>query len=196
MTRGVVMVVYGERAEVSANRALTALGDICPDLPVTVYRQPIGGYTDAQQSRYAKVTLLDWSPYDYTAYLDADTQVYQPIDAGFEALENGFDLAISPSQNQTDNMLWHCGEEDKAATLREVGFQPLQLQAGVMFVARNYRTQALFTMWLAEWLRFEDQDQGALLRAFYQCPVKVWLLGSPWNGGAVIGHHWGSIRKG
>lgn len=196
MTRGVVMVVYGERAEIACNRALTALSDICPDLPVTIQRGQTDGYSDMQQSRFAKATLFNWTPYQYTAYLDADTQVYQDISAGFEALEAGFDLAIAPSQNQGDNMLWHCGAEDKALTLKQIGFHPLQLQAGVMFVANNPRTRALFAHWAVEWLKFEDQDQGALLRAFYQCPVKVWLLGSPWNGGAVVGHHWGAIRKG
>lgn len=194
--RGVVMVVYGDAAEIALNRAALALSEVCPALPVTVHRERVPGYTDMQQSRHAKVTMLDWSPYQYTAYLDADTQVYQDISAGFEALENGFDLAITPSQNQGERMLWHCGERDKAETLTAVGAESLQLQAGVMFVARNARTRALFDGWRAEWEKYRDQDQGALLRALYQCPVKVWLLGQPWNGGAVCAHHWGSIRRG
>lgn len=194
--RGVVMVVYGGAAEIALNRAQTALHDICHDMPVTIYRERVEGYTDMQQSRWAKVTLLDWTPYPYTAYLDADTQVIQDIRAGFEALEAGFDLVLVPSQNQGDQMLWHVGEADKAETLDTIGAQPLQLQAGVMFVAKNARTRALFDCWRAEWLKYRNQDQGALLRALYQCPVKVWLLGRPYNGGSVIGHHWGSIRRG
>ena len=197
MTRGVVMVVYGEQAEISLNRAMTGLTDICPGLPVTIYRERANGHTDMQCSRLAKVTMLDWTPYTYTAYLDADCQVYQPIDTGFQALGDGYDLAIAPSQNQAEHdWLWHCGAEDKALTLAVLGFQALQLQAGVMFVAKTERTAALWACWRAEWERQHDQDQGALLRALYQCPVKVWLLGHPYRGGAVIGHHWGAIRRG
>ena len=195
LLRGVVLVVYGEQAETSARRALTALSEVCPALPVTVYRQRTDGYSDMQCSRWAKVTMLDWTPYTYTAYMDADTQIYQSIDAGFAALEDGFDMALCPSQHQGDQMLWHIGEAERRATLEGLPLQPLQLQAGVLFVARNERTRALWACWREEWLKWRDQDQAALLRALMQCPVKVWLLGHPYNGSYIVGHHWGSIRR-
>jgi len=152
-------------------------------------------YDNVQNSRYAKVTMLDWSPFDYMLYLDADTQVYGDVSMGFDMLARGFDLVIAPSANQLErNWLGHCGEKDQRSTRRSVGFQALQLQAGVFFAAKNARTKALWRAWHAEWLKHEGQDQGALLRAFYKHPVKVWLLGQPFNGGAAIGHHWGALR--
>lgn len=190
------MVVYGEAAEVSVRRALDALDSICPELPVTVYRERTDGYTDTQCSRWAKVTMQDWTPYDVTAYLDADTQVYQPIDAGFAAIEDGWDVALTPSQNQGEQMLWHVAEPERSETIASLPFNTLQLQAGVMFFARNARTRALWARWRVEWERYKGQDQGALLRALYACPVKVWLLGREWNGGSMIGHHWGAVRRG
>lgn len=190
------MVVYGEAAEASVRRALDALQDVCPALPVTVYRKRMDGYTDTQCSRWAKVTMQDWTPYDVTAYLDADTQVYQPIDAGFAAIEDGWDVALAPSQNQGEQMLWHVAEPERSETIASLPFNTLQLQAGVMFFARNARTRALWARWRVEWERYKGQDQGALLRALYACPVKVWLLGQPFNNGAVIGHHFGAIRRG
>lgn len=196
MTRGVVMVVYGEQAEQSERRACEALEHICPDLPVHIERQRRGWATDTAESRYAKVTLFNWSPFDHTVYLDADTQVYQSIDVGFQMLADGWDIVISPSQNQDEyEWLWHCGKVDKAETLKALGFQALQLQAGVFFMAKNERTEALFEAWRTEYSMYGFQDQGALLRALYQHPLKIWLLGRPWNGGAVIGHHFGAIRR-
>jgi hypothetical protein len=196
MKRGVVMVVYGEQAEQSARRACEALESVCPDLPVQIERRRGGWVTDTAESRYAKVTLFKWSPFDHTVYLDADTQVYQPIDAGFQMLADGWDIVIVPSQNQDEHgWLWHCGEVDKAETLKALDYQALQLQAGVFFVAKNTRTETLFEAWRDEYPLYSFQDQGALLRALYQHPVKVWLLGRPWNGGAVIGHHFGAIRR-
>ena len=196
MTHGVVLVAYGEQVGISERRAREALVHICPDLPVHIRRDRTGQSNDSAESRYAKVTLLDWTPFDYTAYLDADTQVIQPIDAGFQMLEDGWDMVITVDQNQSEhNWLWHCGEEDKAYTLTRLGYQALQLQAGVFFVAKNERTEALWRMWALEWAVYGNQDQGALLRALQQVSVKVWLLGRPWNGGAVISHHFGAIRR-
>lgn len=197
MTCGAVLIIYGDAAETSALRAHVALSDVCPDLPVHVHRERAGLGTDSAESRYAKVTLLDWTPFDYTVYLDADTQVYQSIDAGFEMVRDGWDIAIAPSQNQSEHeWLWHCGELDRGHTRGALGYQALQLQAGVFFVAKNTRTHALWRAWRAEWEMYGNQDQGALLRALQRAPVRMWLLGRAWNGGAVIGHHFGAIRRG
>jgi len=47
----------------------------------------------------------------------------------------------------------------------------------------------------AEWLRFRDQDQAALLRALAIAPVRAWLVGHPWNGGALVDHRFGACRR-
>jgi len=194
-TRGAVIVAYGERAKAAAGVCMDALKVVCPDLPVTVYCTPAGDLSDEQESRRAKATMLRWSPYRQTAYLDADTVPVSDISAGFAMLDDGADLVITPSDNQGDTWLWHVGEDERAETRAALGFQALQLQAGVLFVKRNRRTRLLWAAWEQEWNEHQGQDQAALLRALYQCPVKVWLLGKPWNGGAVIGHRWGAIRR-
>lgn len=195
VTCGAVLVVYGQRAEDAARTALDALTRTNPRLPVTVHRERLGQWDDVQQSRCAKTLLFDWSPYQHTVYLDADTVVYADLQLGFDMLRDGWDMVIVPSQQQgEDGALWHTGAEDRAYTLSYFRFVPLQLQAGVFFVARNPRTERLFAAWHAEWRRFKGQDQGAFLRALYRYPVKVWAMGRPWNGGAVIGHRFGAIR--
>jgi len=196
MTCGAVMVAYGEQTAISERRASEALDHICPDLPVHVHRERTGQLTDMAESRYAKVTMLDWTPFDHTAYLDADTQVYQPIDAGFQMLRDGWDMAITVDQNQTEHeWLWHCGGADREFTLLALRYQALQLQAGIFFIAKNERTEALWRAWKFEWEVYRNQDQGALLRALSRHPIKIWLLGRPWNSGAIIGHHFGAIRR-
>ena len=199
MTRGVVWVVVGARARELLPRARGALEEFCPGLPHIVIeepRSPVPDATDLQLSRWGKLSLLDESPFDYTAYLDVDTQLYRDIGPGFDILADGWDIAIAPSQNQSDDdLLWHIGSADKKLTLRTLMYTPLQLQAGVMFVSRNSRTQELFSIWQEEWMSFQDQDQGALLRALQRVPVKLWLLGRPWNGGYIIGHRFGDLHR-
>lgn len=194
MKRGVCFVVYGKNAGMAMERSVAALLDSNPGLPYHVMHAEYPGFSAPQQARHSKVTLLDWSPFEYTAYLDADTLPYHSLRAGFEVVESGWDLAIAFSAAQGEQVLWHLGEPDRELTIATLQHTPLQLQAGVFFVARNERTQLFFDAWLDEWLCFQDQDQGALLRALSKVPLKVWLLGRPWNGGSVIGHDFGAVR--
>jgi len=76
-----------------------------------------------------------------------------------------------------------------------VGPIVVQLQGGVLFWRRNEATTRLFERWRAEWARYRQQDQGALLRALYTEPVRVWLLGRPWNGGNLIEHLCGRAKR-
>lgn len=202
-TRGVVFIAYGEPARTEATAAIATLR--CRHTwPVAVIcDRPMGlrGVTDLIYpdqdigARWAKVRLDCLSPYDHTLYLDADTRVHQDVDAGFAILDGGWDMVIAPSVHQGPDWLWHCQEGEREDTLVAWGVQPLALQAGVLFLARNERTTQLFSVWQREWEQRKDQDQGALLRALQQAPVRVWLLGRPWNGGAVIAHRFGQARR-
>lgn len=196
-TRGVIYIAYGEKAEREAEQSIATLRRF-HDWPLVLMRQPFPELrqdaTDKQKSRWAKVTMLDWTPFDDTLYLDADTRIYGDLSAGFEALAAGWDLALAPSDNQGQDWLWHVAGREREQTRADWGFEPLQLQAGVMFVRRNERTRALWERWAYEWRWYAGEDQGALLRALREAPVRIWLLGRPWNGGALVGHLFGRTR--
>jgi hypothetical protein len=149
-------------------------------------------YTNVQKSRWAKVNLDNWSPFDHALYLDADTRVRGDISLGFRVLDDGFDLVICPSIQQGNDSLHHVGADDKERTLSAIGYDDaLQLQAGVFWFRKSDAMHALFQAWREEWLKFEEQDQGALMRALHKRPVKMWVLSNVWNGGAVIDHRHG-----
>ena len=201
MSQGVCMVAYGEPARQEAAASIESLRRF-HDWPVTVIGEPVDGathhlpYPDTDQGgRWAKVNLDKLSPYAETLYLDADTRVRQPIGAGFEILSDGWDMVCTTSQNQSGDWLWHIDEEDRDATLQEAGHM-LQLGGGVFWFKRNARTTRLFEAWRAEWTRWRNQDQGALIRALYREPVRVWLLPRLWNGGAIVEHRFGKARRG
>lgn len=197
MTRGACFIAYGDNARRVVQYAVQSLQHSNLGLPHYIQSrrvQTFGLTTDKQQSRYAKVTLPQWSPFDYTAYIDADTVILDSLAAGFKALERGYDLVISHSANQGAAALWHIDTEERAHTYQAVGFTPLQLQAGAFFYRRSEAMRQFFDAWRSEWLRFKDEDQAALLRALYQCPIKIWLLGIDWHDGGVIKHSWGTLR--
>lgn len=197
--RGVVYVAFGQRAQAEMSASRDTLARFHPDWPVHVMSTSLPGAperaTNKQLSRWAKASMLSWSPFDDTLYLDADTRIRGDLSAGFAILANGWDVAMVASENQGHDWLWHSTDEDRALTRAEWGgMEALQLQCGLMFVRRNEATRALWGRWLAEWARGQGEDQGAFLRAYCQAPVKLWLLGKPWNGGAVVNHLFGRVR--
>jgi len=191
---GVAYVAFGAKAEQEQEQAVATLRRFHP-WPVEVVREAPYGLGDMQASRWAKTHLLDLVPFDQILYLDADTRIHVDLSAGFRVLDAGWDVALAFSENQGQDWLWHVGEAERNVTRAEWGgVRPLQLQAGMMFVARNERTYALFAEWQRQWARWKDQDQGALLRALRVKPVRLWLLGRPWNGGALVQHLFGRTR--
>lgn len=190
---GAVYVAYGELARHEAEQSRESLLRH-NDLPVTIITQDFG-MTPEQNSRMAKVSLPQLVDYDKALYLDADTRIKKDITSGFAILDD-WDLAISPSKNQDNNLFRHIpNATEKEQTLHELAnCFPLQLQAGVMFFHRQ-RCAGLFAEWARQWQRWQGQDQAALLRALAIEPVRVWLLGRCWNGenGTIIQHLFGRV---
>lgn len=203
MSHGVLYVAYGRSAVYEVTQSIKSLHRY-HDWPVAVIGdKPVPGAkfieaidtSGGAPGRWAKVRLDLLSPFDDTLFLDADTRVYADLSVGFEILQAGWDMAIVPSIPQDGDVLGHLSETERTLTLTEVPY-PLQLNSGVMWFRKTERIKALFSEWRREWDRFKDKDQGALVRALPRCPVKIWLLGRPFNGGSVIGHRFGACRKG
>lgn len=199
MTHGVVYVAYGPKAVAEAAASIETLrrfhtwpiaciGDPLPVPDVArIVHQPRG-----KPGRWAKVNLDLLTPFSATLFLDADTRIHGDLSAGFGLLERGADLVLVPSRPQRHEGLSHLLPAERAVTLDEVTLDPLQLNTGVMWFARA-RVAGLFAAWRAEWERWQDKDQGALLRALERAPVVLRLLGAPFNAadGAVVEHRFG-----
>ncbi len=146
------------------------------------------------ESRMWKIKLADTSKYQSTLYLDADTLVRQPIDEGFSIVEDGFDLAMTHSAAQGKELLWHVEDDEREYTIAMLGTF-VQMQAGVMFWRKGPQVGDLFWEWRKQYSMYRGQDQAAFTRALFNKPVKVALLGRPWNGGAIIEHRFGRARN-
>ncbi len=207
--RGVAIVAYGHPARACARRLLRdlrryhdwpalVLGDEplvqMPDLThAWEWQQVEGGWG----GRAAKISLLLDPPFDQTLYLDADTRLHGDVAAGFSLLADGWELAMAPSRRQGADVMGHLAPDERAATLERWGADDvLALQAGVMYFRRCEAVRALGEAWRREWQAAGGRlDQGALLRALLQTPVRLWLLGRPWNGGALVEHLFGAARS-
>lgn len=200
-SQGVIYVAYGDNAR---NEARISAGMVTEKgyLPVSIISdQPLDSlphiYAPDRDwgGRLAKLNLDILSPYRDTLYLDADTRPYQDLFVIFALLADGFDLIITPSVNQHGECLIHLSEQERDETWAEVGYIPLQLQGGLFAFRKSAVMSEFFAVWRDEWQRYQDQDQGAMLRALHKVPLRLWLLGRPFNGGAVVGHRFGTARR-
>lgn len=146
--------------------------------------------------RATKTTLTDHLIIEdeYVLYLDADTTVHGSLEPLFRILEDGWDMVIVPSTYQGEQAMHHIGDIERLETLDLYGFNPLQLQGGVIAFRNTTLMQTFFEIWHEQWLQHRGQDQAALLRALHGMDLNVWIVGNAFNGGEVIQHHFGSIK--
>lgn len=204
--KGVIYIAYGAPAIKEAGQSIETLrrfhdwpiiclgeGDKFP--PGAEYHDHpdlSGGYP----GRMAKVSLVMVTPFEQTLFLDADTRIRSSaLSVGFNILSAGWDMVMIASQFG----LSHLSEGDERYTLDQLpNRDPLQINTGVIWFAKNESTLKFFKLWRKEWKVFKHRDQGAFLRALYKSPVKLFLLGYPFNSsaGAVVNHRFGMADRG
>jgi len=197
---GVVYVALGKNAQAEAKQSALSLLKH-NKYTIKTLEKPLQcsiNMTQEQQAHWAKVNAYWWSPFDLTLMLDADTRVNESLSLGFQILRAGWDVVMVPSVPIRPNaVLWNLSGEEKDITLEELGtWRHVMLNTGVFYFKKTPMTLKLFETWRKEWLRFKDRDQGAFLRALNRNPVKLWLLGYPFNSahGEVVDHLFGRAR--
>ena len=194
-TRGIYLVAFGDQARQSADELMTMIQEHMPDVPIALCAEsPIGPETTLIQredtdigAREAKLSMYDLAPseWDTVLYMDADIEMVAPVYQFFEWCEDGWDMVATKDPHLVDTMDSYQrpnNDADMASVRRAIGTtNALQVAGGVMCFRRNERVKAFYDAWLAEWLVHKQRDQGPLIRALYQHPLKLWLLGSEWN---------------
>jgi hypothetical protein len=193
--RGIYCVAFGDPARKCAERLMRSSKKFMPEIPICLcaaskigpedmlVKQPdsdIGG-------RRAKLKAYRLAPKEWEAvlYLDADTVVCGNIRFFFELIEDGWEFVITKDPHLMDTM-HSFRRANNLAELEETASElftlhTLQYNGGVWAFIRNERVRAFFERWIKEWERHAQRDQGALIRAMYTSPLKVYLLGNEWN---------------
>ncbi|OGC95304.1 MAG: hypothetical protein A2W25_05150 [candidate division Zixibacteria bacterium RBG_16_53_22] len=195
VTRGIYAVAFGDPARRCAQRMLQSARCHLPEIPVMICStEPLGGedYFVPRPDRDiggrgTKLMAYELTPPEWQTvlYLDADTEIVGDIRLYFQLIEDGWEFVIckDPMREDVAQLPRH---KYMAAELVELEasmgtLHTLMLNGGVWSFARNERVAAFFTRWQAEWQRHGMRDQGALLRALYADPLKVYILGNEWN---------------
>jgi len=193
--RGIFVVAFGDPARKCAVRLMKSIKEHMPDIPIALCAAKKIGIEDVLiiqpdsdvGGRRAKLKAYELAPAEWRAvlYLDADTKLVAPVYQYFQWIEDGWEFVICKDPHLMDTM--HAFKRhNNAQELAEIKttihtLHALQINGGVWAFGRNPRVAAFFARWQMEWEKHAQRDQGALLRALYADPLKVWWLGNEWN---------------
>lgn len=200
-TRGIYCVAFGDPARNCAVRMMNTARKHVPEIPICLASdEPLGiedvyvHHGDGPDSegdiggRRAKLRAYELSPPEWEAvlYLDVDTEIISPdVRFLFQLVEDGWEFVIAKDPHLMDTMAsFHRANnlEELRATEREVfTLHTLQLNGGIWAFGRDERVAAFFQRWQDEYEKYVQRDQGALVRALYADPLKVFFLGNEWN---------------
>lgn len=219
---GIVYVAFGEKARSEVMKSLASMRRLGFEYPVTIVGDgPIGAHnfiqwegqspfdlTERKGFRFRagriKPFIYDLSPYDYTLYIDADTEYLHDISDGFKALaQHDFviareTLAISQLYNKP-RAGWEINIQERDLTIREIDATPETgfLNSGVIFFRKSAEAKKVFCEWHTQWMRFQQWDeQLSLMRAIHKNSANIKEVGVEWNHphrveGAIIFHNYG-----
>lgn len=227
-TVGIIYMAFGEKALRGIERSIATMRRIGYSYPITIIgdlKQGSGFLSKCNyikwegQSPFDKSKAKNFqfragrvkpyacllSPYDYTMYIDADTEYVKPIQEAFELLSK-YDLCITQEKGTLGKLYnqalagWEINLNERDRTILELGEGTENkhfINSGVIFFRKNESTNKLFEDWAKEWLRFQEWDeQLAFMRAINKNNVNVKEFDIDWNSphkttSTIIYHNYG-----
>ena len=193
------MVAFGEPAKFCARKLMASIKRYIPEIPVALCSDEpmttgvadvwVKGKDSDVGGRRAKLLAYDNTPAEWDAvlYLDADTEIVPPADVlrFFEWIEDGWEFVICKDPHLMDTLRSY-RRRNNVAEMEELKrsfgtLNALMYNGGVWAFGRGERIARFFERWRAGWEEKAGRDQGPLLRAMYQDPLRVLLLGNEWN---------------
>ncbi len=218
---GIIYMAFGQKAADAVRKSMISLKTIGLDIPVCVVGDTaIQGvqfiewkgespYDASQPPNFqfragrVKPKLFDLSPFDYTLYVDADTEFVGDIRPGF-ALLDSVDIAVAEEIKTIGQLYnqpragWEINIQERDATIVEMGGADFKfLNSGVIFFRKSEIVKATFEEWHRQWLVWQQWDeQMALMRAIKKTAIIIRRLGVDWNAphreqARVIFHNYG-----
>jgi hypothetical protein len=181
MSRGVLYIVWGKRAENALQRSIASLENIHPELSYEIVRLPTE--TDEFKGLLEKSRIMADSPFDETLFLDADTIVLDRLDYGF-AQAARFGIACCICECPWARRYRGLPKDDT-----------VEYSTGVIFFTRE--AQDVFDRWVDLTPQIDAtidhitmdgkldiapfQDQGAFVRAVAEWDRTPFILPLNWN---------------
>ncbi len=198
--RGVIYICWGAPAVADAQKSMASLWKHAPDMPVfmvgdaeatahfagkplvTAYHLDIDPFRAKEfLAGLVKPRLAALTPFEWSLYVDADTEFQASPDVAFGMLER-WDLVVA--ETETRSLLNSiAGRKETQWTAQWLGTPHLAYHnSGMLIWRRNAATARLFELWSEEWKRFQNWDeQVALLRALLRSEALYLTVPHTWN---------------
>jgi len=194
-SRGIYCVAFGDQARACAAKMMQSARQHLPEIPIALCAAEPIGYEDTfikqpdsdVGGRRAKLKAYDLAPAEWkeVLYLDADTVITGDIRHYFNLIADGWEFVIAKDPHLMDTMRSFARANNQAEYDYTAGkihtMNTLQFNGGVWAFGRSKRIASFFKRWQEEWERYAQRDQGALIRAMYSDPLKIYVLGNEWN---------------
>jgi len=194
--QGMYCVAFGEPSRKCATRLVKSFKKYMPNTPVMfVGTKPLNVGEDLfiKQDdkdiggRLGKLSVDRLVPKDweYILYLDADTELIEPVDFIFNTLRKGWEFVICKDMHDRHwlkTMRRGDNNDECDYTEKLVGTdRVMQYNGGVFAYRRTIGTKRFFELWNTEYQKWLGRDQGALIRALHTQPLRMLVLGNQWN---------------
>lgn len=180
--RGVVYIVWGrgksKRLEDGLRRSIQSVNRFHPGIGLTVRELP------GNATLLDKAKMYDLSPYDQTLYLDADTEVLDNLEFGFQMADR-HGVAVS---------ICECPYARRYE--KSISGDVVEYNTGVIFFTKGPRSEPLFRRWaelapaMDSSVRFIDRqgpgvmplnDQASFAKAVHDLGFNPFVLPYNWN---------------
>lgn len=173
--RGVLYLRWGTKPDKVIDRSLASLRKFHPELPIHIETLPeTSNFLD-------KASMMDYSPFDETLYLDADTVVLDRLDCGFE----------KAARHSIACVICEC---PLARRYKGMSGETVEYNTGVLFFTKAARP--VFDAWKAlvrtvdssieyrtgnQVFRAPVNDQAGFARAIEETETSPFVLPHNWN---------------
>lgn len=183
MSRGIVSIYWGDKANLPIERLLASTQKFHPELPHEVIE--IETQHEGENRLQEKAGIFELSPFDETLYLDCDTVVMGKLDYGFNkalAAESGLAVAICecpwarryPRIFSGDEIEYNTGvlffTRKAEPVFRQWERNALELDSTIVFLTHNQEMSMM-----------PSNDQGTFAAAIEQTGAVPFVLPHNWN---------------
>lgn len=181
-TWGVLYIVWGDEKRYGPviDRSIASLKLHHPELPVRVMK--LDQLADPTRPLLAKADMINFTPFDNTLFLDADTVVMGRLDHGFRKAEQ-FHLALSVCECPWARR-YDCVDDDTV----EYNTGVLFFSQGARPVFEAWRRLALTTSSVTRWMDKDGRlkgmnhnDQASFAVAVRESGLNPFVLPFNWN---------------
>lgn len=130
------------------------------------------------KSREIKTDLWKFTPFDQTAFIDADTYILSELSTAWKFLDY-FDIALKV--NSLKQLKPGKGDQlilDSSTYVRDI----THFNSGVIFFNKSNKTENFFRYWSKNYLKGKSiYDQVSLVETIFKCEAKILPLTEEWN---------------